>query len=169
MVIRQVTINDTAKLYHMMNVLDDETDYMLYEPGERKLRPKTLDRLAQTVESAASGADFLTVAENDGGEIVGYVWAERGKLNRVRHTAYVVIGVLREYRGQGVGTELLRQLDAWARLNDVVRLELTVEVPNAGAKRLYEKNGFSVEGLRSRSMLVNGEYVDEYYMAKIIN
>ena len=55
MVIRQVTINDTAKLYHMMNVLDDETDYMLYEPGERKLRPKTLDRLAQTVESAASG------------------------------------------------------------------------------------------------------------------
>lgn len=47
-------------------------------------------------------------------------------------------------------------------------LELTVECPNRAAKHLYEKSGFKVEGIKTKSMLVNGNYVDEYYMAKIL-
>ncbi len=35
-------------------------------------------------------------------------------------------------------------------------------------QKLYEKSGFKVEGIRAKSMLVNGELVDEYYMAKIL-
>lgn len=39
--------------------------------------------------------------------------------------------------------------------------------PNEMAKHLYEKNGFIVEGVKKKSMIVDGTYVDEYYMAKI--
>ena len=168
MIIRNVTNNDAAKLYHMMNVLDDETDFMMYEPGERKKAPHAFERLAESVEAAVSGGDFMAVAQNDRDEIVGFVSARRGRPNRVRHTAYVVIGVLPAYRGQGVGGQLMRRLDLWAEQNGVVRLELTVEAPNTVAKRLYEKNGFKVEGVRYGSMRVKGAFVDEYYMAKII-
>jgi RimJ/RimL family protein N-acetyltransferase len=34
-------------------------------------------------------------------------------------------------------------------------------------KHLYEKNGFVIEGIKKNSMLVDREYVDEYFMAKI--
>ena len=64
--------------------------------------------------------------------------------------------------------EALDTLNAWARANGLVRLELTVECPNTGAKALYEKHGFTVEGVRPKSMKVNGTYVDEYYMGKIL-
>ena len=53
MIIRQITFNDVTKLYHMMNVLDDETEFMMYEPGERKRAPGSFERLTATVESAA--------------------------------------------------------------------------------------------------------------------
>ena len=168
MKIINLNYNDITRLYHMLNVLDDETDFMMYEPGERKLDEKGYEDLRRLIENAASGKDLLIAAEEDGGR-VGFLSAERGKLNRVKHTAYVVCGVLRDYRGRGVGSELLKQLDQWAMLNDVVRLELTVECRNDGAKRLYEKNGFAVEGVRRGSMKVNGSFADEYYMGKIFN
>lgn len=43
-----------------------------------------------------------------------------------------------------------------------------MECHNEAARKLYEKSDFKVEGIRAKSMLVNGELVDEYYMAKIL-
>lgn len=40
--------------------------------------------------------------------------------------------------------------------------------PNTVAKNLYEKNGFVVEGIKKNSMIVDGEYIDEFYMAKFL-
>ncbi len=39
---------------------------------------------------------------------------------------------------------------------------------NLGAVALYEKAGFAIEGTRKQSMLVDGSYVDEHYMAKLL-
>ena len=64
---------------------------------------------------------------------------------------------------------MMCQLDEWAGENGIVRLELTVECVNTGAKLLYEKHGFKVEGIRPKSMKVNGRFVDEYYMGKILD
>ena len=48
------------------------------------------------------------------------------------------------------------------------RLELTVMVHNTAAVGLYHKLGFGIEGTRKDSLLVNGAYVDEYAMAKLL-
>ena len=168
MTIRTITPDDAEIFFHMMCRLDEETEYMLYEPGERRERMKDLNRLKANLEASENGDDLLLAAVNEKEEIVGYIWAERGKLNRIRHTAYIVTGILQAYRGQGIGTQFFQLLDTWARANEIIRLELTVECANAGAKRLYEKQGFQVEGIRSKSMKVNGILVDEYYMAKIL-
>lgn len=41
-------------------------------------------------------------------------------------------------------------------------------IHNEGAIRLYKNRGFKIEGLKEKSLLVDGRYVDEYYMAKIL-
>ena len=164
MVFRTLTENDTEDFFRMLCRLDEETEYMMYEPGERK----NPERLRATVASAESGGDFLLAAVTEDGEIAGFIWASRGDLNRVLHTAYIVTGIRKAWRRQGIGTEFFNRLDDWARANGLVRLELTVECPNVGAKALYEKHGFCVEGIRPKSMKVNGAYVDEYYMGKIL-
>ena len=109
----------------------------------------------------------MQVAEENG-KMVGYIRAERGKIRRNFHTAYIVTGILTEYRGQGIGTAFFQHLDLWANENHITRLELTVECRNHAAKRLYEKNGFAIEGIREKSMLVAGTFVDEFYMAKVL-
>ena len=166
--IRQIKERDTEAFYKMMVALDAETEFMMYEPGEREEKTPNLERLKNTVKSTEDGDSLLLVAENNDGELVGYIWGERGTLNRVRHTAYVVIGIRKTYTHQGLGTRFFEELDKWAREHGIVRLELTVECPNEAGIALYKKAGFKIEGTRPKSMLVNGQYVDEYYMGKIL-
>ena len=137
-----------------------------YEPGERE---KTTDamELRKKIDNAISMGDFLLIAE-ERDNIVGYIWAERGRFNRILHTAYIVVGIRGAYRYQGIGTTFFKKLDEWARKNNIVRLELTVECANTAAKHLYEKNGFVVEGRRMKSMKIGDEFVDELYMAKLL-
>ena len=59
-------------------------------------------------------------------------------------------------------------VENWAIDNGVTRLELTVMKHNERAINLYKKIGYKVEGVREKSVVVDGDHVDEYYMAKII-
>ena len=51
--------------------------------------------------------------------------------------------------------------------NDV--LESKKYVLNEAGIALYKKRGFEVEGTKKHSLLVNGQYVDEYYMARLVD
>lgn len=154
---------DAESFWEMMNQLDHETKYMLYEPGERT---KNIARIESLIENSVEGDDFLLVAEEDN-KIVGYISAQKGGLNRIAHSAYIVVGILQNYRGKGIGTEFFKQLDDWAEEKKITRLELTVICENEVAKHLYEKSGFEIEGIKRKSVLVDGIYLDEFYMAKI--
>ena len=165
--IRQLQVEEAEDFWNLLKALDAETSYMMYEPEERERRTNLEELRDDIRRNVAGGNDFLQVAiENN--EMVGYIRAERGRFNRIFHTAYIVIGVLNVYSGKGIGTAFFEKLDAWAKENGIVRLELTVECRNLAAKHLYEKAGFQTEGRRVKSMLVDGRFVDEYYMAKIL-
>lgn len=166
-IFRALNAEDVESFWDFLNSLDNETNYMMYEPQER-IQSSNIQELRDDIQrNVTNGNDFLQIAMEDN-KIIGYIRAERGKFKRIFHTAYVVIGILRNYSGKGVGTTFFENLDKWARENDVSRLELTVECHNEAAKHLYEKSGFEIEGVRAKSMYVEGRFVDEYYMAKIL-
>lgn len=160
---RGLAVDEAGQFWDLMNRLDYETKYMLYEPGERK---SNLAELESVIQDSAEGKDFLLVAEADD-RFVGYISAQRGRMNRIAHSAYIVVGILKDYRGRGIGTEFFRRLDVWAEREHVTRLELTVICENSVAQRLYARNGFEIEGVKRKSVCVDGKYLDEYYMAKL--
>lgn len=160
---RKLVKTDAERFWEMMNQLDHETKYMLYEPGERI---KNIARIESLIEKSVEGEDFLLVAEEND-KIIGYISAQKGGLKRIAHSAYIVVGILQNYRGKGIGTEFFIQLDNWAEEKKITRLELTVICENEVAKHLYEKSGFEIEGVKRKSVLVDGIYLDEFYMAKI--
>ena len=164
---RKLKIEEAQDFWNLMNQLDYETKYMLYEPGEREEKAKNVSRLENVIRESLEGDDFLLAAEKDN-KLVGYLSAQKGSLNRIAHTAYIVVGILKECRNQGIGTEFFRQLDIWATEKKVSRLELTVICENEIAKHLYEKSGFEIEGVKRNSVLVEGTFLDEYYMAKLL-
>jgi ribosomal-protein-alanine N-acetyltransferase len=58
------------------------------------------------------------------------------------------LGVLPESRRRGTGERLLRALIAEARRRGAVRILLEVAETNPEARNLYERCGFTVEGIR---------------------
>jgi RimJ/RimL family protein N-acetyltransferase len=138
---------------------------MLLEPGERGTT-EAEERAGLLAVAAQANAVVLVAA--DDGDLVGYVEASGGEFRRNRHTAQVVIGVRRSYTGRGIGKRLLTELDAWAHANGVRRLELTVMAPNEVAAGLYRALGYEVEGTRRAAALVDGELVDELWMARVL-
>jgi RimJ/RimL family protein N-acetyltransferase len=42
-------------------------------------------------------------------------------------------------------------------------------VNNEAALALHRKMGFGIEGRKKHSLLINGSYVDEYWMAKLLS
>lgn len=164
MIIRKINMKDADVFWQMLFELDKETKYMMYEPNERT---KNVNQINSLIENSTQGNNLLLVAENDG-EIVGFLSAQRGVLNRVKHTAYIVVGIRKAFQRKGIGSRFFKDLDLWAQQNEIKRLELTVMCPNVAAKHLYEKNGFVIEGVRKNAMYVDGEYIDEFYMANLL-
>lgn len=160
--IKEARPNDAQEFIAFLKQLDSETSFMLYEPGERKTNEeKMAHRIGETNKNS-----LLLLAEDEG-RIVGFLSAERGSANRIKHSAYIVIGILKNYRGKGIGQKMLEELDRWAMDNWIIRLELTVMKHNENAIKLYEKIGFKIESIREKSCFVNGKFIDEYHMAKV--
>ena len=160
---RKLSVDEAEKFWNLMNQLDYETKYMLYEPGERT---KNLPQIESLIRDSVEGEDFLLVAEASQ-KLVGYISAQKGRLNRIAHSAYIVVGILMDYRCKGIGTEFFKRLNDWAEEKKVTRLELTVICENEAAKHLYTNGGFQIEGIKRKSVCVDGVYLDEYYMARI--
>ncbi|QUH26098.1 GNAT family N-acetyltransferase [Serpentinicella alkaliphila] len=161
--IREITETDAEKYLKMLISLDNETENMMFEPGERKV---TINDMKNRIIDSLSRGSLILVAEQDY-EIVGFLSAERGFANRIKHSAYIVTGILENYRGMGIGKQLFLKLDEWAMKNGITRLELTVMKHNESAMKLYENKGFKIEGIKERSLVINGKYIDEFYMAKL--
>ena len=162
--IRKIKVEDADNLLKMLLQLDKETKFMLLEPGERS---NDVSKVNLLINQCIEGRNLLLVGIDDTENIIGFLSAQRGVPKRIRHTAYIVVGISEAFRGIGIGKKLFSELDIWAKENDITRLELTVVCRNNVAKHLYEQNGFKVEGIKKNSMIVDGKYVDEYYMAKL--
>lgn len=163
MKIRRCEINDADNMLKMLLELDKETEYMLFEADER---PNDINRVKAMINQSINGDNLLLIATEDD-NIIGFLSAQRGIIRKIKHTAYIVVGIREKFRGKGIGKKLFCELDLWAKENNISRLELTVMCPNSMAKQLYDKNGFEVEGTKRNSIFMNGKYIDEYYMSKI--
>ncbi|MCL2113357.1 GNAT family N-acetyltransferase [Lactococcus protaetiae] len=157
--IRAIDISDAQIFWELKKQLDTETKFMMLEPDERKfVFGETIGQIARM--------DYLIGAEVDG-KLVGYLSAKCGKANRIKQTAYIVVGVLEDFQHQGLGGRFFDELDEWAKEKKLKRLELTVMSRNTTAIALYQKHGFAIEGVRRQSMCVDDEFIDEFYMSKI--
>lgn len=120
-------------------------------------------------EQTLPGKSDLHLVALRNGELLGSAGLHPvGQALRRRHAMSLGISVRPEFRGQGVGQALLGALldyaDNWAQ---VLRVELEVYCDNETAVRLYQRNGFEIEGRMKAHALRAGRYVDSYVMGRL--
>jgi ribosomal protein S18 acetylase RimI-like enzyme len=106
---------------------------------------------------------FVALSPNS--EVVG--WCDVMAMSRPTqaHRGVLGIGLLPQFRGQGIGTKLTKKALVAARAFGLHRVELTVREHNTGAIELYKKEGFAIEGVQRDAVLVDGVYENVVCMA----
>lgn len=99
---------------------------------------------AQGFLDALALPDTVFLVAEEEHRILGYI----GMYLSIDEGEITNVAVTPDARRRGVGQELLLQIKREAKQRAVGRLVLEVRTSNEGAIALYEKNGFSVAGVR---------------------
>ncbi|GAA4367809.1 GNAT family N-acetyltransferase [Actinomadura verrucosospora] len=149
---RVADATERSAVAELWRKVESDAEYMLAEPGER----------AAPMEDRS----FEVVAGRN--PLLGTLRVAVGRFQRVAHCGHLMLGVLPSHRGQGIGTGLLHTLiNHEAPERGLTRLQLNVAVENP-AHRLYQRLGFTIEGVRKHAVIVDGIPRDEYAMALLL-
>jgi RimJ/RimL family protein N-acetyltransferase len=143
-------------------IADPEVIRFTFEPST-ELTP---ERLRSWYGSRSAAPDRLDLAVTDPrtGEVLGEVVLYAYDPHARSCTFRTLIGP--RGRGRGVGTEATRLIvgHGFERLG-LHRIQLEVYADNARARRVYEKVGFVVEGVRREVQRRDGAWADEVIMS----
>ena len=141
------------------SLLDDFLYNAIFIPQGVTPPPKSIiqnDELQVYVKEFGKHKDDVALVAEVGGKIVGAVWTRI--MNDYGHidddTPSLAISLFIEYRGYGIGTELMRNILSRLKQRGYKRVSLAVQKANYAVK-MYKKVGF----------VIIDENQEEYIMA----
>lgn len=131
------------------------------------IEPPPLEKVMefQSALIAKNGPAYYAV---DNGRVVGWCDIFPEENPRQNHRGSLGMGLLHEYRGQGLGSKLLNAVLAHSKIFGLEKVELHVYTSNTAAIRLYDKFGFEREGLIRKYRKLDGVYFDCLAMGKFL-
>ncbi|QGA82743.1 GNAT family N-acetyltransferase [Halomicrobium sp. LC1Hm] len=140
------------------DVTDEETYVVAETVAEELLYEDTVNRHT-TVESRV-----FFVATVDG-EVVGWTHLDLPQLDSLAGTAQQTVGVASDYRGRGVGSELLQRGLSWAEANGYRKVYNSLPMTNDRAIEFLTDHGWDTEAIRRNHYTIDGEQVDEVMLS----
>lgn len=123
----------------------------------------------ESVFNERTTPENYVVAELDG-KVVGY--SRLMPKTPIAENAHVKgiygLAVIPEARGLGVASKLLEASDEEARRQGARKIALAVFATNEPAQKLYAKHGYVLEGVAKDEFLIEGEYIDNIMLAKVL-
>lgn len=133
----------------------------------RFINPEVDGRWYEGYMAGRGSAVRCAVTEDDSDEILALV--SLTGIDHLNQSAelHIMVGKA-ENRGRGVGTFAVNAMvrHAFDNLN-LHRVELSVLASNEAARRLYERAGFTREGVKRASRYKNGKFVDLLLYARL--
>jgi len=181
-----------------LRVAYEDTETKSFEAADvectiRQARQEDLDGLVGAIRAAIGSGEYVdaeTVADivdsegvimrhNDvesriffvatvDGDVVGWVHLERPETAKLSHTAELTVGVLAQYRGQGIGGRLLQRGTEWAAERGCEKLYNSVPSTNDAAIEFLEAHGWETEAVRADHYKLGDEYADEVMLARAL-
>ncbi len=157
-----MTEADCEALYGVIRLIYESGDYYAYTFEERY---PSLDVMRREIAEAAGGDEhFVFVIAQDNGHPVGFATVRPLAATRLRHNAYLTMGVLMTHRGRGFGRRLLNAAIERLQGSSVEALFLNVRTDNLSAISLYEAAGFAVVTVLEHDIRIAEQYYDSCLM-----
>lgn len=167
LLVREATFQDALPLNQMVAQIFGSSDQVLTSLEEFQVSGTLQAQLKRIKHFSEAIGKCIFVAEIDR-ELVGTIDFWNGYRKRIEHTGEFGMGVLPQYRDQGIGACLIQVLLKWAVANPVIeKVKLGVFANNLRAIHLYQKMGFVEEGRRVAEIkMSDGQYHDVVEMYK---
>ncbi|TRO51469.1 GNAT family N-acetyltransferase [Candidatus Bathyarchaeota archaeon] len=141
--------------------------------GERKylgyVKAPSLESTRETILSniQRNFPQYVAVVDD---KVIGWCEVQQNNGEGFRHSGKLdTMGILSDYRGQGIGKMLIDATLLAAERFGLERVELLVYASNVNAISFYEKTGFACEGTKRKARKLDGEYDDVLIMAIFLN
>lgn len=103
------------------------------------------------------------------GKVAGYLgYHSPSPLVTNHHVLEIDIGIDLPFQGLGVGKRLLERAEEIFKEKGVKKLSLRVLETNKGAIRFYQKCGFLEQGRLINEFFIEGKYVNDVLMYKLL-
>ena len=165
LIIRPVDLEDARSIIQLYQALDSESDFMLFGKDERIMTVQSIRKQIGVWKKSLQSNMFVGILN---GQFAGFILINGGPPPRASHRASLDIGVRQAFHGKNVGVSLMEKAQAYAIETNIQRIELSVTENNSRAISLFKKMGYTIEGTRTNSLKVNGELINEFYMAKLL-
>ena len=116
-----------------------------YEYGNEDFYLKAKTQLTNILPKGIETPNHHLFNLNLENQVIGYVWikVEKEKKSAILYEIYI----FEEYRGKGLGTEVMTSVEAWLEQEDIHFFKLHVFGSNTRARKLYEELGFGIAGI----------------------
>ena len=133
----------------------------LKKPDRKVMKP-----WAKKLASEIKSGDLIYIVAEDRKRVVGFCYVKKLDTpdSETSHVANLGIRVVRDMRGSGIGTALIKEIIKRSRGKFEI-LDLSVMAINRDAERLYRKFGFVRWGTASGYVKRKGRYIDQDHMS----
>jgi RimJ/RimL family protein N-acetyltransferase len=170
LLVREATFQDAVPLNQMVAQIFGSSNQVLTSLEEFQASGTLQVQLQRIKHFSEAIGKCIFVAEIDR-RLVGTLDFWNGYRKRIEHTGEFGMGVLPQYRDQGIGACLIEVLLKWAADNPIIeKVKLGVFANNPRAIHLYQKMGFEEEGRRLAEIkMADGQYHDVIEMYKNVS
>jgi phosphinothricin acetyltransferase len=159
--IRKATIKDVESILNIYNQgIEDRIATLEAEPKDILYMKEWFDQHKERYK--------VIVAEQEG-KILG--WSSLNLYNNrcaYAGVADLSVYIVREYRGKGIGSLLLTEIEKFAKENDFHKIVLFTFPFNKLGQGLYLRKGYREVGIFKNQGILDGKYVDVMAMEKLI-
>lgn len=165
--IRTGELEDAEAVLELQNSVISEGEYFIAVSNEFN---KTIEQQRDWIQSSLENERETIIVAEINGEVIGWIGFESENRKRMSHKGSFGLMIRKNYRGMGIGKELVQALLDWAEANPLIeKVSLGVFSTNHRAIALYKSMGFVEEGRKIKEFKMSeSEYVDDIIMYKLV-
>lgn len=145
----------------IINTIQQVTGNVLYPSAENLVSRLTRDGVLKRHNDTETRVIFVPTVDDD---IIGWMHVGSSKLQRVRQTVELTLGVRSGYRDQSIGSRLLERGCEWAASNAYLKACQRLPMTNEHACSFLESHDWETETIRRNHYDRADERIDEVVM-----
>lgn len=154
--IRKAKKADASAILTYLNQIGGESDNLLFSKGGfSHITTQQEEELIQELHNSSNSTILLGIQDN---QILSVATLKGASRERIAHRSSLALSVRRSHWNQGIASQMLNSLIAFAKEQHIDILELDVRADNLAALHLYQKVGFEEIGRHPYFLKIDHQY-----------